>query len=353
MVTRSIVPVVLCGGDGTRLWPVSNAARPKQYHSLVGAETLLQETMRRAAGVHGSSPPIIVCNHGHRFAVADQLTDIGVEAGVILLEPCGRNTAPAVACAALLAIDRAVDESDPLLLVLSADHVILNSEAFYAAIAVAVGAAEQGYLVTFGVLPTKPETGYGYLRTGVGHGDWSEIAEFVEKPDLATATRYVDSGQYLWNSGMFLLPARAYLDELQLHEPRMVAAVEAALGAARIDPDFTRLGPTFADSPAVSIDYAVMERTRKAAVVPLDAGWSDIGSWAALHEVLDKDADGNVLRGNVVVEDCRNSYIAAHARLVGAVGLDGIVVVETDESVLVMRIDDAQRLKDLVGKLKQ
>jgi mannose-1-phosphate guanylyltransferase len=259
--------------------------------------------------------------------------------------------------AALLALARTEASGDPsrdpLLLVLAADHVILDAAAFAAAVEGAVEAALDGRLVTFGVVPTSPETGFGYLLRGADHGRWSVLDSFVEKPDLATAERYVASGRYLWNSGMFVFSARRYLDALDRHAPAMLAACRQAVADAAVDQDFTRLGTSFLDSASESIDYAVMEKTDNAAVVPLAAGWSDIGSWAALHDMLAKDAAGNVLRGDVAAEDCRNTYVAATSRLVAAIGLQDLIVVETPDAVLVMAKRDSQKIKVVVDKLKR
>jgi mannose-1-phosphate guanylyltransferase/mannose-6-phosphate isomerase len=349
MTVRHIVPVILSGGSGTRLWPLSRELKPKQLLPLVTERTLLQETLLRAQALGDRvEPPIVICNDAHRFLVAEQVREIDVAARTIVLEPEGRNTAPAVAVAALLS----GGEGDSVLLVLPADHVILDTQRFVAAVDAAVAAAESGRLVTFGIVPDRAETGYGYLRVGKSQGAWAELERFVEKPDAATAERYVDSGEYLWNSGMFVFTVRAYLEDLARVAPTMLAKCREAVSGAVAGADFTRLGSAFLECPAESIDYAVMEKTQKAAVVPLAAGWSDVGSWVALHEVLEKGEGGNVLRGDVIVEACANSYIAASSRLVAAVGLDGIVVVETGDAVLVMAADQSQRIKQVVDKLK-
>jgi mannose-1-phosphate guanylyltransferase/mannose-6-phosphate isomerase len=350
---QQLIPVVLSGGSGTRLWPLSRELKPKQLLPLVSERTMLQETVLRTKSFAAPvGAPIIVCNENHRFLVAEQLRAIEVPAGAIVLEPVGRNTAPAVAVAALLAT--ATDPtSDPLLLVLAADHVILDTAAFGAAVDAAVQAASAGKLVTFGVVPTSPETGYGYLLRGADHGGWSVLERFVEKPDLETAKSYLASGRYLWNSGMFVLSARAYLEELARHAPKMLASCREAVAGAAVDRDFTRLGAAFLDCPSDSIDYAVMEKTDRAAVVPLEAGWNDVGSWAALHDVLDKDSAGNVLRGDVIAEGCSNTYVAATSRLVAAVGVDGLVIVETPDAVLVVPRDKSQDVKRIVDALKK
>jgi mannose-1-phosphate guanylyltransferase/mannose-6-phosphate isomerase len=375
---RRIIPVILSGGSGTRLWPLSRELEPKQLLPLVTARTLLQDTVLRARGLPGAEAPIVVCNEAHRSLVAEQLQGIGVRPQAVVLEPAGRNTAPAAAVAALLAMGGIAAKAaptgkiaakaaptgaaptgadptttdDPLLLVLPADHVIRDAAAFAAAVDSALEAAAEGRLVTFGVVPARPETGYGYVRRGASRGRWAELAQFVEKPDRASAQSYVESGDYLWNSGMFLFAARAYLDELTRLAPEMLTACRAALAAAEAGRDYLRLGAAFHDCPASSIDYAVMEKTARAAVVPLDAGWSDVGSWTALHEVLEKDAAGNVLRGDAIVEACKDSYVAASSRLVVAIGLEGIIVVETPDAVLVAAAGESQRVKKIVDALK-
>lgn len=344
-----IVPVVLSGGSGTRLWPLSTPERPKQFLPLVSERTLFQETLLRLAGLDELAAPIVVCNEAHRFLVAEQLRETGVRAGAIVLEPDGRNTAPAVAAAALVSRKKGSDpfSPDPVLLVLPADHVIANGAAFRAAVGQAVGAARAGRLVTFGVVPTHAETGYGYIEQGASEGEWAAVARFVEKPDRETAKRYVASGRFLWNSGMFAFEAGTLLAELARWAPGIVAACERAVAGARADDDFLRLGAAFLESPADSIDYALMEKTGRAAVVPLDAGWSDVGSWAALHAAAEKDGDGNVMRGDVLAEACKDSYVRASGRSVAVIGLEGLIVVETGEAVLVMRKDRSQRVKQV------
>jgi mannose-1-phosphate guanylyltransferase / mannose-6-phosphate isomerase len=350
---HSVVPVVLCGGSGTRLWPLSSADRPKQLLPLVGEHTMLQDTLLRLRSLElDVAAPLIVCNERYGPLVAAQADALGDAVGNVILEPVGRNSAPAATVAALVALELAGGKSDPLLLVLPADHVIGLPGAFAAAVAAAAEPARAGYLTTFGVVPTEPATGYGYIRRGSDHAGWSEVAEFVEKPNSATARAYVDSGRYLWNSGMFLFGARAWLDELSAHAPQMRAVCEDAVASAARTDGFVRLGEPFAACPANSIDYAVMEKTSHAAVVPLSAGWSDVGSWSSLHDVLAKDASGNVASGDVVLESCRDTYVSSSHRLVAAIGLDGVVVVETEEAVLVVARDHAERVKrvaELVG----
>jgi mannose-1-phosphate guanylyltransferase/mannose-6-phosphate isomerase len=350
---QTLVPVILSGGSGTRLWPLSRPERPKQLLPLVTERTLLQDTLARTQGLPGVTAPIVICNEAHRFLVAEQLRDLGVTPRAIVLEPAGRNTAPAAAIAALIATADEPDGVPPLLLLLPADQVILDEAAFRVAVEQAVAAAASGKIVTFGIVPTRPETGYGYIRRGADRGGSYDVAQFVEKPDLATAERYVESGGYLWNGGMFLFSARAFLDELDRHAPAMLAPCRQALETATRDADFLQLGAAFLDCPSDSIDYAVMEKTAAAAVVPLAAGWSDVGSWPALHEILDKDEHGNVTRGRVVAEDCRNCYVIANGRRVVVLGLDDCVVVETDDAILIMPHDRAQDLKGVVERLTE
>ena len=346
-----LVPVILSGGAGTRLWPLSRELYPKQLLRLVAERTMLQETVARTEGLPGLAPPIVVCNENHRFMVAEQLRELGTAPQAIVLEPQGRNTAPAAAIAALLVSGGA--DADPVLLVLPADHVITDVPAFQAAVAVGRVAAESGSLVTFGVVPDRTETGYGYIRRGAGPGPAFSVAKFVEKPDSATARGYVESGEYYWNSGMFMFRASAYLAELGRYAPAMLAACRAALAAAGRDLDFLRLpAQEFASCPSDSIDYAVMERTDRAVVVPLAAGWSDVGSWAALADALPRDAEGNVTAGDVLTEDSSGCYLHSTSRLVAAVGLRDHVVVETKDAVLVAPRDRVQDVKELVAELK-
>ncbi|RPI14986.1 MAG: mannose-1-phosphate guanylyltransferase/mannose-6-phosphate isomerase [Lysobacterales bacterium] len=356
-----LVPVILSGGSGTRLWPLSRELFPKQLLPLVGEHTMLQQTVARVTGVADLGRPIVVCNESHRFMVAEQLRAAGTPAQAIVLEPVGRNTAPAVAVAALVALERAgathpgavVPADDPVLLVLPADHVIRDVEAFRVAVAAGRGAAEQGKLVTFGVVPDRPETGYGYIQRGQGGESVHPVDRFVEKPDLSTAERYVASGEYYWNSGMFMFRARAYLGELGRHAPEILAACERAFAGATRDLDFTRLpADVFASCPSDSIDYAVMEKTASAVVVPLDAGWSDVGSWSALQDALPTDARGNVFSGDVITADTSGSYLHSTHRLIAAVGLRDHVVVETKDAVLVAPRDKVQDVKALVSELK-
>ncbi|MFI4914050.1 MAG: mannose-1-phosphate guanylyltransferase/mannose-6-phosphate isomerase [Steroidobacterales bacterium] len=345
-----LVPVILSGGAGTRLWPLSRELYPKQLLALTGRYTMLQETVRRLVGIEAAAP-LVVCNDAHRFLVAEQLRSIGCTPSAIVLEPAARNTAPAIALAAHAAL--AADTGDSLLLVLPADHVIRDLTAFQQAVAIAAAAAVHGQLVTFGVVPSAPETGYGYIRRGKLTGGAYHIAEFVEKPEFARAQQYVSSGEYYWNSGMFLFRARRYLEELEKFAPEIASVCRASFAGAVRDLDFTRVDAgAFAACRSESIDYAVMEKTTDAVVVPLDAGWSDVGSWAALHAASDSDAQGNVLRGDVLAQDTSDCYIYAESRLVAAVGLTEHVVIETKDAVLVAPKNRVQDVKKLVARLK-
>ena len=347
----TLVPVILSGGAGSRLWPLSRELYPKQLLPLVGAHTMLQETVLRLAGLE-AAPAVVVCNEAHRFLVAEQLRLINAPAQAIVLEPVGRNTAPAIALAAHAAISAVGEQA--LLLVLPADHVIRDAAAFRQAVAVAVTAARAGNLATFGVVPKTPETGYGYIRRGAAEGSAWRIASFVEKPDRARAEQFVAGGDYYWNSGMFVFAARRYLDELQRLAPDIAAACDRASAGAQRDLDFTRVDTAaFAACRSESIDYAVMEKTGAAVVVPLDAGWSDVGSWASLQDACDKDANGNVCKGDVLTEDTSGSFLYAESRMVAAVGLRDHVVVETKDAVLVAPRDRVQDVKALVAQIKQ
>ena len=341
-------PVLLSGGSGTRLWPLSREAYPKQFLPLAGDDTMVQATWRRVEAL-ADLAPIVVANEEHRFLVAEQLRQVGAPVPAILLEPVGRNTAPAIAAAALQAM---AGGADPLLLVLPSDHVVRDVAGFQRAVREASSAAEAGALVTFGVVPDAPETGFGYIQAEAGDG-LRQVLRFVEKPDAATARSYLDAGGYYWNSGMFLFRASRYLEELARFRPDIVDAVRAAHVAARHDGDFVRLDKdAFSACPSDSIDYAVMEKTADAMVLPVDIGWNDVGSWSALWDVAERDADGNAHHGDVIAVDSRNSYAYAQ-RLVALVGLDDIVVVETDDAVLVARKDKVQEVKQVVARLKQ
>ena len=356
-----LIPVILSGGSGTRLWPLSRELYPKQLHPLVGKKSMLQQTVTRLFGLQDLGKPIVVCNETHRFMVAEQLQELDLEAMAILLEPVGRNTAPAVAVAAFSVLGRATDNgpprrdggTDPVLLVLPADHFIRDREAFHAAIGTGLEQARQGKLVTFGVVPHSPETGYGYIHRVNGGGDVYVVDKFVEKPDHDTAQSYVSSGEYYWNSGMFMFRASRYLDELKKFCPEMVEACLKAVVDAEVDLDFTRLQrKAFESSPSDSIDYAVMEKTDQAVVVPLDAGWSDVGSWSSLLEASESDEDGNALVGDVTAIDSRGCYVYSGSRLVATLGLQDHVVVETKDAVLVAPKDRVQDVKRVVEQLK-
>jgi mannose-1-phosphate guanylyltransferase/mannose-6-phosphate isomerase len=351
-----LVPVILSGGSGTRLWPLSRELLPKQLLALTGERTMLQETAARFAGLSAATGPIVVCNEAHRFLVAEQLREMQLSPTAILLEPAGRNTAPAIALAAHAALS-AFGE-DVLLLVLPADHTLSDLSAFQATIRHAVTAGEAGKLVAFGIVARSPETGYGYLRTegaspAAGASPVRPIAQFVEKPDLARAREFVASGQYFWNSGMFLFGAQRFLDELANFAPDIAASCTRASGSAVRDADFTRIdAATFAACRSDSVDYAVMEKTRDAVMVPLDAGWNDVGSWSALHEILPADEHGNVARGDVLLEDARNCYVHADSRLVAALGVEDLVIVETADAVLVAPRSKVQDVKKIVARIK-
>jgi mannose-1-phosphate guanylyltransferase/mannose-6-phosphate isomerase len=350
-VVSLLIPVILSGGAGTRLWPLSREMYPKQLLALTGRDTMLQDTARRLAGITGAQPPIVVCNEAHRFTVAEQIRALGVKPTAILLEPAGRNTAPAVALAALKA-----QELDPeaTLVVAPADHVIRDPRGFQAAAEVAAGLAEDGKLVTFGIVAHAPETGYGYIRRGEGGGPAYPVAQFIEKPPLDVASQFVASGDYYWNSGMFVFKAGRYLAELAAFAPDILEASRAALQAAKADLDFVRIDKTeFQNCRSESIDYAVMEKTRDAVVLPLDAGWSDVGSWSSLFDALPADEDGNVLQGDVMVYDTHDCYVHSTSRLVTAVGMDDHIIVETKDAILVAPKDRVQDVKELVAMIRK
>lgn len=354
----TLQPVILCGGSGTRLWPLSREQYPKQLLALNGDCTLLQGTVLRFAGKQGekiTSPlaPIIVSNEEYRFITAEQLRQVGVKPAKIILEPLGRNTAPALALAALTALESG---NDPVLLVMPADHVISNNAAFQAAVSIGITHAEAGKLVTFGIKPTHPETGYGYIRAGAAQNDALEIAAFFEKPDAATAERYVASGDYFWNAGIFMMQASVWLKQLEITRPDIIKACRTAFAGAANDHDFLRIHKeVFKDCPSDSIDYAVMEKLPAGLglVVPLDAGWSDVGAWDALWDLGQKDSDNNVLQGDVMAFATRDSLAISQSRLVALVGLQDTVVVETPDAVLVAHKSRMQEIKNVVARLKQ
>ncbi len=345
-----LLPVIMAGGSGTRLWPLSRELFPKQFLALDGQRSMLQATVARLDGLT-RTPPLVICNEAHRFLVAEQLRQVDALSRNILLEPAGRNTAPAVALAALQAT---ADSADPLLLVLAADHLIQDTAAFQAAVRTAQPLAESGQLVTFGIVAHRPETGYGYIKRGarVANGAWA-VERFVEKPALEVAEAYVASGDYDWNSGMFMFKASRYLEELQLHRPDILAACRAALASPQPDLDFVRIDEAaFRACPDESIDYAVMEKTGSAVVVPMDAGWSDVGAFAALWEVLPHDASGNVHRGDVISHDSQGNLVFAENALVATVGLRDHVVVQTKDAVMVAPRERVSEVKQIVARLK-
>lgn len=343
-------PVILAGGTGSRLWPKSRAALPKQFLSLTSEQSMLQETLSRLNGT-GAQKPVLICNEAHRFLVAEQLRQLGTEHGGIMLEPVGRNTAPAIALAALHATK---EGQDPVLLVLAADHLIKQLPEFHDAIEKAQALAEAGNLVTFGIVPNEPHTGYGYIQSGDELDGGFTVKEFVEKPDMETAKTYVDSGKYFWNSGMFMFKASRYLEELGKFNPDILNVCKQAIDSESHDLDFIRVdADIFATCPDDSIDYAVMEKTQAAAMVPLDAGWSDVGSWTSLWDTAEnKDENGNVIVGDAILEGVHNSYINAEERLISVIGLDDVVVVETKDAVMVAHKDKVQDIKKVVGTLK-
>ncbi|MCH8135894.1 MAG: mannose-1-phosphate guanylyltransferase/mannose-6-phosphate isomerase [Proteobacteria bacterium] len=345
-----IIPTILSGGSGSRLWPVSRSMYPKQLLPLMGDRTMLQETALRLEGLEGASGEcIVVCNESHRFLVAEQLLEIN-QAAQIVLEPEGRNTAPAVALAAFLAREK---NDNAVLLVMPADHVIADIKAFQDAVASGMSAAVNGDLVTFGIVPTRPETGFGYIEATREGNAAVAVKSFVEKPDLATAESYVAGGEHFWNSGMFLFGVDAYLDALKEFVPDIFDACERSMSDRVDDADFVRPdADAFKACPGDSIDYAVMEKTDTAAMVPLDAGWSDVGSWAALHEARGGDSMGNTVDGDVLLHDCKDTFIQAENLLVAAVGLTDVVIVQTKDSVLVAKKSRSQDVKIIVDKLK-
>ncbi|MBM7036290.1 mannose-1-phosphate guanyltransferase [Vibrio sp. qd031] len=346
-----IIPVIMAGGSGSRLWPLSRQAYPKQFLNLQGDNTMLQDTLARLNTLqHGS--PMVICNEDHRFTVAEQLRLHGHTQNDIILEPVGRNTAPAVALAAFRAVE---EDSEATLLVLAADHIIKDPKAFVSAIESAMPLAEQNVLVTFGIVPTTPETGYGYIKQGqpIKGSNSYMVDSFVEKPDLATAQDYVATGNYLWNSGMFLFKAAQYLNELKQYRPDIYRACELACQHTSADLDFVRIDQAaFEACPDESIDYAVMENTEKAAVVPLDCGWSDVGSWSALWEVAEHDNHLNASKGDVLSIETTNSYLHSTEKLIATVGVDNLIVVETKDAVLVADKSKVQQVKQIVDTIK-
>ncbi len=350
-----LIPVIMAGGSGSRLWPLSRAKHPKQFLAVTGEQTMLQQTLSRMEGLEHSAP-FVICNEEHRFLVAEQLRRINSKHSGILLEPVGRNTAPAIALAAKFALS---EGDDALLLILAADHVIKDTQAFHQSVQAAIPYAQRGDMVTFGIAANVPETGYGYIKKGdtVTVGNESRgfsVDSFVEKPNLETAKQYLDSGSYFWNSGMFLFKVSTYLEELAKFRPDILKASESAYDSHFEDLDFIRMSSgLFSQIPEESIDFAVMEKTEKAIVVPMDANWSDVGSWSALWEVNNKDEQGNAIRGDVLTEQTQNSYIYSQDKLVATVGVENLIVVETKDAVLVADKDKVQDVKSIVNQLKQ
>lgn len=348
----TVIPVILSGGSGTRLWPLSRKQHPKQYLPLAGNNTMLQETILRLDGLENLSDPIIVCNADHRFLVAEQCQQIDVKNSTILLEPIGRNTAPAIAAAALQSLKIC---NDAILLVLSADHVIQDVGAFHRAILIAMKQAQTGKLTTFGIVPTEANTGYGYIQFAQENINGAhKVERFVEKPDVETAKRYLEQGDHLWNAGMFMFQASVLIKELTTHAPDIVKSVDKAVNVAKQDLDFIRLDQqAFESSPSDSIDYALMEKSNNVVVVPLDAKWNDVGSWSALYEIGAKDYAGNVIQGNVLIENSTNTYINADHHMVAAIGVDNLIIVDTPDATFVSTRDRSQEVKHIVEQLQQ
>ena len=345
-----ITPVILSGGSGTRLWPLSRKLHPKQFIDLVNDTTLFQDTILRLP--KNTANPLIICNEEHRFLAAEQLRQINKESNGIILEPIGRNTAPAIALAALKFINNG---EDPLLLVLSADHLIKNIGAFHQSIEVAEKLAENNKLVTFGIVPYKAETGYGYIKANIDNtANYYNIQSFTEKPNEEDAKKYLDSGNYLWNSGMFMFKASIYLQELEKFEPEILASCKKSCQTEYKDKDFIRLNnDEFFQCPEQSVDYAVMEHTKDGVVVPLDANWSDIGSWDALWDAKNKDKNGNVSEGDVILDEVKNTYTYSSNRLVSVIGTSDLVIVDTQDALLVANKKYSQNIKNIVSQLKQ
>jgi len=345
----NLTSVIMAGGTGSRLWPMSRALHPKQFLKLTSDYSMLQETAKRVEKLT-KQDNIVICNDEHRFLAAEQLREIN-QLGTVILEPAGRNTAPAIALAALELIK---SDPDALMLVLAADHAIKNQSAFESSVNKAISLAIEDKMVTFGIVAKKAETGYGYIKRGESVMDGFAVEQFVEKPDAATAQQYVDSGDYYWNSGMFLFKASRYLEELKLHRPDIYDACESAMSTTSEDLDFIRADKAaFLACPAESIDYAVMEKTDSAVVIPMNADWSDVGAWSALWDISDKDENNNVARGDVITEDAENCYFNAEQKLIAAVGVSNLVVIETKDAILVAEKDKVQNVKKIVEQLKE
>lgn len=353
-----MIPVILSGGSGTRMWPYSRSTHPKQFLSLVGENTMIQSTILRLLGFENIAPPIVVCNEDHRFMVAEQLRSIDVQSQSILLEPIGRNTAPAIALAALQALENAQDEEEPILLVLPADHIIEDLQAFHDALKIANSAAKDDKLVTFGIVPQYAETGYGYIHAQ-GDLDVREVDSFLEKPNELTAEKYLELGEYFWNSGMFVFKASRYIEALENANADIVEACRNSLSAGSDDLDFTRVDKhIFEKCPSDSIDYAIMEplstsKEGKVVMVPLDAKWSDVGSWSSLWDVLGKNSDGNFIKGDVLTHETKNCFVQSDSHLIATVGIENVVVVQTDDALLVAAKDKVQHVKSIVDQLKK
>jgi len=353
-MTASIVPVILSGGSGTRLWPLSRAARPKQFISLVEQQSLFQKTLLRLQGMAEIARPIIVCNQEHRFMVAEQLQELAVDHNAIILEPAGRNTAPAIAAAAFK-LSKIDGNKDAIMLVLPADHIIEDEAAFHRAIKAGLESAQDNLLVTFGITPHKPATGYGYLKVSEKstEGNAVPVERFVEKPDEDTANQYIADGGYYWNSGMFIFKASVYLQELEKLNPDISRMTEISVDQAEIDLDFLRLETeSYSKCENISVDYAVMERSRQVSMVPLNANWNDIGSWSSLWDVGGKDDDGNVTKGDVWLQSVSNSYIHAEHKLVSVLGVKDLIIVETHDGVMVTAKSHDQEIKQMVNQLR-
>ena len=346
-----IIPVILSGGSGVRLWPMSRKQYPKQYLPLVGDNTMLQETILRLSGLDNLTDPIIICNVDHRFLVAEQCQQIDITNPTILLESIGRKTAPAIAAAAIQSLKQT---DDAILLVLSADHVIQDVDAFHKAINIASQQAQSGKLATFGIVPTDANTGYGYIKASKGDvGGVHKVEEFVEKPDQKTAQFFLDQDNYLWNSGMFMFQADVLIDELTTHSPGIVVSVNNAIDNAKQDLDFIRLDKqAFESSPSDSIDCALMEKSDNVVVIPLDAQWNDVGAWAALYGIGTKDSQGNVIKGDVITQDTTNTYINADNHMVVAIGVDNLIIIDTPDAAFIATQDKAQEVKNIVKSLQ-
>lgn len=347
-----ITPVIMAGGAGSRLWPLSRELYPKQFLTVIGEQSMLQQTVSRLSDIPHDAP-LLVCNEEHRFIVAEQMRFMGCKHNGIILEPVGKNTAPAVAISALHAMNNSHDK-EPILLVLPADHVIENEEAFKASIERALPHAENDQLVTFGIIPTAPETGYGYIKSGEKIDDAFSVCEFVEKPDLSTAEKYLESGNYYWNSGMFLFKASRYLEELEKFAPNILDVCVRATSETVQDLDFIRVNKEiFETCPDDSIDYAVMEKSKSVVVIPMDADWSDVGSWSALWDISKKDDNNNVINGDVLTVKSNNNYLYSESKLIATVGVDNLIVVETKDALLVADKSQVQDVKSIVQKLKE